>query len=109
LTGPLCLGTQQSRALLRTLNDPQAVIPALMGWHLYQFHVGRQALAGPGMRAKDSVSCTRLVPATTRLFQRNLRERCVLMRAKSIFLAHDAKRSPFWWITGTIRQGRFLQ
>jgi hypothetical protein len=35
-----------------TLKDLHAVIQAAMGWqdyHLYQFHVGRQAIAGPGM------------------------------------------------------------
>ena len=35
-----------------TLKDLHAVIQAAMGWqdyHLYQFHVGRQTIAGPGM------------------------------------------------------------
>ena len=35
-----------------TLKDLHAVIQAVMGWensHLYQFHVGRQTIDGPGM------------------------------------------------------------
>jgi len=35
-----------------TLKDLHAVIQAAMGWdnaHLYQFHVGRETIAGPGM------------------------------------------------------------
>ncbi len=35
-----------------TLNDLHSVIQAAMGWenaHLFQFHVGRETIAGPGM------------------------------------------------------------
>ena len=35
-----------------TLKELHAVIQAAMGWenaHLYQFHVGRETIAGPGM------------------------------------------------------------
>ena len=48
-----------------TLKELHAVIQAAMGWdnaHLYQFHVGRETIAGPGMGG-EGFGCRRAISA----------------------------------------------